>query len=332
MKRFLALFVCLACAGTLAAENAALTITNGEANWLYYSVDPAFTTPGAEAAGAADFFSVLDKARFGALPPGGSQRVQGLSAGAHALVGFWVTDKTAFYGVFRLSVSLAPGQNKAITLKKTAALASRETATGPVPVKETLPDSPIVIDGAFADWEPYPAVAVFPPTSAPEQFTVQDKDGARNLPIRNSASWGRAGTQLLTVKALWRAEALYLYASSSCPIDPGLSIFLYLFDDRKSAEPNRYTMEIPIVDASGEGKVLLWQRGVKESTAIGTFRTNGPALEASIDFAALPDALRIAFFDRYSIDLKTDYHDAARGLYEEFYFTTLVCNEIYRQQ
>ncbi len=332
MKRFMALLVCLACAGTLAAQTASLSITNGEANWLYYSIDPAFAAPGPVKAGGADLFSVLDRARFAALPPGGSQRIGGLAAGAHEVVGFWVTDKTAFYGVFRLEVSLSPGLNKAVTLKKTAALAGGETKTGPVAVKEALPDSPIVIDGSFADWEPYPAVAVFPPTAAPEQFTVQDKEGVRNLPIGNSADWGRAGTQLLTVKALWRTEALYLYASATCPMEPGLSLFLYLFENRTSAEPNRYTIEIPISGTSGGGNVLLWERGVKEPAAIGVFRNSGSALEASIDFSALPEELRANLFDRYSIDLKTDYHDTARGLYEEFYFTTLVCREIYRQK
>jgi hypothetical protein len=331
MKLVFAILACLACAGTLTAETAALTLTNGEANWLYYSVDPVLTWAPSSRTATSDLLTALDRIRFSSLPPGGSLRIDGLADGVHSVIGFWVTDKTAAFGVFRLDLSLAAGQKREYTLKKSAEVAARETPeNGIVKVTDTLASTPVVIDGDFSDWALYPAMAAFPPTAAPAQFTVQDKDGARNLPIRNSNDWERAGTKLLTVKALWRTEALYFNALASSPFDPGLSIFLYLFDDRKSTELNQYTIEIPVTDTSGGGSVLLWQRGVQDPVVVGVLRTVGSSLEASIDFSKLPETLRASLFDRYSFDLKTNYFDAARGLHEEFFFTTIDCSEIYR--
>jgi hypothetical protein len=333
MKRLIALIICFACAGIAAAQTASLALANGEASWLYYALDPVFGTARSLPAGTGEAFTALDRVRFSALPPGGTLRLEGLAPGAHTVVGFWAADNVSSYAAFSFDVRLEAGQMRTYTLKKSSALASAEAkSTSPAAVKETLASTPILIDGDFSDWANYPAVAAFPPGAAPRQVTVQSPEGVRDLPIRNSTSWGRAGTRLLLLKALWRSEALYLYASASCSVEPGLSVFLYLFDDRQSAAPNQYTIEIPLTDESGRGDVLLWQRGVEAPATVGAFRFTGSGIEASIDFAKLPAALRDNMFDKYSFDLKTDYYDAARGINEEFYFTSIDCRDIYRQK
>jgi hypothetical protein len=329
MKRFLVILLFVMGAVALSAQSAGLALVNGEPLVLYYSLDPALTVA-ANRTGTEDVFQSLDRVSFGSLPANGTLRLDGLAPGAHTVLGFWSSDNVVSYGVFSLEVTLAAGQLKSFTLKQSSVTAAKDTRTT-ARIKDTLAATPIVIDNAYTDWDPYPAIALFPGAFAPPQFSLQSKEGARSFPLKNALSWGKGGTQLLTVKALWRNEGLYFYTAAATPLAPGLSVFLYLFDDRQSSDLNQYTLELPILDDSGAGQVLLWQRGVTEPVPVGTFRDGSFFLEAFIDFSRLPAALRDNLFAKYSFDLKTSYYDSSRGVHEEYYFTSIDCGEIYRQ-
>jgi hypothetical protein len=312
----------------LGAQTTGLTLVNGETVWLYYVFDPILESRTGETGGEGQgAFAVLKNLRFNALAPGQSRRISGVMPGNHVVIGFWATGDAAEYGVFSLLLSVEERKNKIVSLKRTGALAALERKTSSV--IRALPETKIVIDNTYADWDEYPAVAVFPPSSQPAQFTYQAADGVRNLPIRNSNFWGRGGTQLLVLKAVFHDENLLLYFRGAQAFSSGLSIFFYLFDNRKSQEVNLYTIELPVNESATGGDILLWQRGEKKPVTIGEFRTAGVSLEGAVEINKLPPELRRGLFRKYSFDLKTSFHEKGRGFYEEFYFTSRLFSDIY---
>lgn len=328
MRQASAMTLLLFCAAALGAEGADLTLVNGEAVWLYYAVDPVMDSPAVGGkAGDEGTLSVQKDLSFSALAPGGSRVLAGLAPGNHTILGFWTVGNAESYGVFSVRLAVDKSAARTYTLRKTGTLTALERKT--YDFSHVLPDTALVIDGAFADWDGYPAVAVFPRGFQPSQFAYQSADGLRNLPIRNAVYWGKGGTELVSFKALAEQEKLFLCFNSTSPFAPGLSIYFYVFDDRKTRDVNLYTVEIAIGDEPAEGAILLWTRGKDTPASIGNFRAAGAALEGVIDLAALPEGVRAGLMKRYSFDLKTGFHEKGSGFYEEYFFTSRFFSEIY---
>jgi hypothetical protein len=320
----------LLCLAAAFSETADIILSNNESSVLFYSLDPDFNLTLSPSSGTTDFFTTNNRIKFSSLSPFSSVRIEKLALGSHTIIGFWGQQGASDNSVWSLQISLADGQLKKFSLKKSGAQITMNNVEGDI--KNQIPITPIVIDNSYTDWIDYPAMAVFPSTYAPERFTQQSKAGENLLPIRESNFWGKGGTQLATMKALFSAQTLYLYFSSTTPFSPGLSIFFYLFNERQENDLNFYTLEIPIETDSGEGRILLWQRGQTSYEVVGTFKTANFFLEGAVDLGKLPTLLAANLYDKYSFDLKTSYFDSVRKFYEDFFFTSAFFKDFYSRK
>jgi hypothetical protein len=327
MKQGLFVFIIFTTCAALFGQTSSLTLSNNDSVRLFYSLDPNFNISGSSSLDHAGSISNFQRLNFTSLSPGAAVRLDGLEPGTHTLIGFWATETAGDFKVWNLQFTLESGQIKTVALTKNAT--NFYSGTNENITMKRPPSTRIVIDNNYSDWDEYPAIAVFPPAFVPAQFTYQSKEGEKALAIRNSNFWNKAGTRLDSVKAVFTKENFSIYFSSSTPFSPGLSLFLYLFDERISGERNLYTIEIAIQDDSGRGKVILWERGKDSYTEIGAFAATSFSLEARIDLSALPVSLKDNFYEKYSFDLKTCYFDRLRGFYEEFFFTSVYCRDVY---
>jgi len=190
--------------------------------------------------------------------------------------------------------------------------------------------NPVVftIDNDYSEWENIPDIARFSSFYNPYYFNKEYNKNSEVQKIENSLYWGYNGTNLRQIKIVFHSPALYFYNSFESPIAEGLIIFLYLYKDRQEEEKNKYTLEFNMHPVTGNGKILLWEKGKNFSSLVGFIAVNPRNLEGSLDINALPGDLQPDFMKEYSFDLTTCYFEKRSGMYEEFFFTTIYCKDI----
>jgi len=296
--------------------------------------------------------------RFQALPPGATQRIEGLTAGSHLLLGFFAPAGAQEYPVRILGLQAGGGiEERYYTIygepslmaaktgrgrlkdftplekggRPAAEVAGRETPPGPVsPVSQVQPAGqvPIRIDNSYEDWESVPFLASFTADYAPGYFTRERFAGKfETLALDQSQHWPDGGTRLSEVKGLAAGERLYLFCSAHTAISGNLSVLLYFHNLRKPGSENSVTLELVPASAAQPGLAVLWQKG-KQPEIVGSLSSGTFFMEAEVDFRPVQAALGSSPGVRSSFDLTASYFDKAAGAYEEFFFTTLYLDDI----
>jgi hypothetical protein len=195
-------------------------------------------------------------------------------------------------------------------------------------VAEEYGRSRITIDNKYEDWKPVPELARFSREVRPYAFNREKNGSLEILSIDKSTSWGHNGTNLQTIKAFLGSDNIAFNMTTYSPITDGLIVFLYLFKERNREEANHYTIEININIKNNNGNVFLWERDNANAITIGSIAVNTKELECAFSLEALPKSLGLDFLTSYSIDITTCFYDISKGIYEEFFFTTLYVNDI----
>jgi hypothetical protein len=189
-----------------------------------------------------------------------------------------------------------------------------------------LPRAAIRIDNRYVDWEAISPAASFSDATAPERFTREVPDGKESLPISDSLSWGKSGTQLDSVKSVLGDTELFFFASATTEFGERTSIFLYAYEDRGSSRPV-FTLEVPL--GSATNAVLLWRPGRETPRVVGDFAQAGFLVEARVFLNSLPGGSSFIGLEDASFDLATAYHLPNR--FEEFFHATMYVSEIPRR-
>ncbi len=191
------------------------------------------------------------------------------------------------------------------------------------PWNARIGDEPIILDNRYLDWEPHLPLVRFAQPIEPAQFILQTDEGRERVALSRAHFWGRGGTQLDTVKAVAGERAVYLKLSSHSQLTPGMSLFLFFYQDRLQSSA-RYTVEIPITD--GSGWVLLWTDGSDEPRVIGNYVSDRFVLEAQMRYDLIPQAILGQRLDNAFADIATGFSGAGR--HEEFYHARIYLSSI----
>ena len=189
-----------------------------------------------------------------------------------------------------------------------------------------LPRAPIRIDNRYVDWESLSPMASFSEATAPERFTRERSNGKETLPMSESLSWRKAGTQLDVMKAVLGDTELFFFASATREFGERTSIFLYAYENRESSRP-AFTLEVPL--ASATNAVLLWRPGQENPRVVGDFSQAGFLVEARVFLNLLPGGRSFMQVDGASFDVSTAYHLPNR--FEEFFHATVYTGDIPRR-
>ncbi|MBN1523588.1 MAG: hypothetical protein JW904_03800 [Spirochaetales bacterium] len=311
MNRIAFIIIFLVLSGVLFAEPGEITLSNSETSNFYYILDPQLGSSSPD----GDTFTSLDMTKFTSISPGSSVRIMNLTIGTHHIIGFWGMPGTKEYSAWTLSFSIRDGEAKTFAL--------RQKNLSGVKSANAIEYREIKIDNTYTEWEVYPLLAAFSKFYSPSRFKLQTKDSIREAPLSAAQYWGRGGTSIEKVKGFYGDTSFYLYFETSSRISSGLSIILYLFANRNPENKNYYTIEIVMDDTTGEGKILLWTRDIKEYMVVGKVRSSGFSAEAEVEIARLPEIVQKYLFDYYSFDLAINFFDERQGLHEEFFYTTL---------
>ncbi|RPJ08932.1 MAG: hypothetical protein EHM28_02950 [Spirochaetaceae bacterium] len=296
------------------ADPGNIILSNSEPSWFYFTIDPDIgaTTPN------GDKFTSMDMTTFTGIGPGSMIKIDNLKPGTHTIIGFWGTAGTKEFSAWTLMFTIQSGEAKTFNL--------RAQATTARIIKPTF--GAVTIDNEYADWKTHMVFAAFSAAFTPAGYMFQTKDLIQDLPLAGSKYWGRGGTSLLQVKAFNDTQSINFYFQTSSRISNGMSIIMYLFADRTPNMKNTFTVEMIVDENTGEGKVILWQRGQEKYTVIGTILCSSFEAEAKIELSKLPALLAASLVSSYSFDLVTNYFDPIKGLHEEFYYTTLFFRDI----
>jgi hypothetical protein len=198
--------------------------------------------------------------------------------------------------------------------------AQDQTQANPAPV--------IVIDNNYSEWDKIPEQAVFTKQFSPYYFNKEQKSKAIPMPITQSVYWGYNGTQIRVLKAFATTASYYFNLSTFSPLCKGTIFFLYLYKGREAGVENQNTIEIAVNGSSGENSVLLWSVGSESPVIIGKCVYDTTQLECEVSLNLLPVKLRDELPLFTSFDLTSCFFDSAKGIYEEFFFTTIFFKDI----
>ena len=254
------------------------------------------------------------------VPPGGVSPLLNIRHNAY-LVGLFVQPGQPAYPVAAVQVDSRAGT---IVISRNQVLhddAGQQLTVRPW--NAPIGDEPIILDNRYLDWEPHLPLVRFAQPIEPAQFILQTGEGRDRVALSRSHFWGRGGTQLDTVKAVAGKRAVYLKLSSHSQLTPGMSLFLFFYQDRRQASAG-YTVEIPITDASGW--VLLWTEGSDEPRVIGNYVSDRFVLEAQLRYDLIPQAILGLRLDNAFADIATGFSGAGR--HEEFYHARIYLSSI----
>ena len=183
----------------------------------------------------------------------------------------------------------------------------------------------IRIDNSYQDWREVPALASFTRYFNPYYFNRETVGTRQRFTIDRSVYWDRGGTRLREIKGAVAEDAIFFYIGSETNFARELSIFAYIYADRRGV--NRYTLELMPARTANGGYMALWSHdgAVRE---IGSLRNTSFSLECRIPWDELPADFRGPEAGDLSVDITTCYHEAASGTYEEFYVTTLYARDL----
>jgi len=320
------------------AESGVITLSNKENYWFYFCIDPeGVNEPPTE---SIEFYSKVlgfynEKIiPFLSIPPSTTKNIKGLYEGSHLLLGFWGIPNAEAYPVWNTSFVLKTGESRAFNLYQQSHQQMVKSNKTIIPENTTEQEEQrigadfIAIDNVYDDWKMLPRLASFSKSFNPITFSRQTKNGIQVLPIEQSSFWGRGGTQIIEVKALLTDEHIYLYFSSHTRFTGGLSVFLYVFEERKKNRNNYYRIELLVDDTSPNGKAVLWQQGKQGFDTIGVLKNSSFYIETRINLKNLPKILLSNLKKSYSFDLVTSFFDNVQGAYEDFFFSTIYFKDI----
>jgi hypothetical protein len=350
----------------VSAQGRTVVLQNPESLTLHYLLDPqalAGFDPGSSVFPNVvyDFFTAdvaADEAPtvFAELGPGQTRRLEELSEGPHLLVGFFaVAGQREFpVRVVTLQAGGALSERYYAVYSEPALVrvrAGRGRLAGYSPVSAGAGGTSaqaggtsaqagtglrggmfrFQIDNQYDDWEAIPPLLVYPGGYAPESFTRERYGGASEvLPIASARHWDRGGTSLSELKIVNDAQGIYLYAAARTAIDPNLSIFFYFQGEEEAGRegaPNQLTLELVPSHGEEPGLVVLWERGQRPAI-VGELASGNFFLEARVDKMRLQRALLAADPEVSFFDLTTAFFDRGALAYEEYYYSSVVLQEI----
>jgi hypothetical protein len=187
---------------------------------------------------------------------------------------------------------------------------------------------PITLDSDYTDWDHVPDTATFTRQFNPYYFNKEVKGTATALPISESVFWGYNGTRIREVKTLRTNTSIYFYLGTIPPVTNGLIYFMYIHKLKEKDMKNEYTIEVSVNETEGTGDILLWTYGVAKPAVIGKCLYDTKVIQGEVTLALLPEILSKKLVDFYSFDLTSCYFDKPKGIYEEFFYTTIGFKDI----
>ena len=191
-------------------------------------------------------------------------------------------------------------------------------------------ETPVTIDNGYMDWQDIPAMVVFSSTYSPVYFARELDGDVEQFKVERSLYWKKGGTLIREIKSLADGENLNLKIEAYSNFAKEVSIFLYLYPRRDEERLNSFALELITGNGDIPGAVLLWERGRDLPKTAGSLKNGSFLLECSISIAQLPQSLTAGRFEELSFDVATCYHEAASGMYEEFFFTTIYLKDVVR--
>lgn len=242
------------------------------------------------------------------------------------VVGFTVRAGSAAYPLWYLTVPPKPkrgGQGTILQLSAAKPLPGPGGGLSLKPSDIDLPAAGVRIDGRFVDWLKYPDLLSFPVASLPQRVVQSGEGGSRAVPVEQSLSYSKAGTDVEHVRMARSGDDLMVMVSSHSVMGKGLSYLFRLYaNDQESA--NRYALEIPVEDKGGP--VLFWTAGRKEAQIVGNYAAADYYVEARFKLKSLPPALAKLFAGDWFFEVSSAWSDAAVS--EEYYWGRVAASAV----
>jgi hypothetical protein len=358
MKRHLAGLVALGLAAFAWAQPSSVLLSNAENIDLHYVIDPPGLagpdTSSAVFVGRVVSFlaETTPEITFRRLEPLGIQRVEGLSEGTHLFVGVFQVRGATGLPVRVIRLQAGGGiEERLYTIYREPATVLAKAGTGRLAGIGATDSGSGVASAAGAGatggsgsssgagaiemlstfWRGVEPVVTFTGAFEPELVVRQTTQGSTIIPFARATFWGVDGVRLRELRLVRRPQELAFRVQTFGSMSANESLLLYLQEDRKSGADNRLTIElVPSTDITG-GYVLMWNRGSSRPVIVGRFTQQGNILVGRIRYS---DASTYVDLKNPAGDLTADvctaHHEAARGVYEEFYHATIRLDDLPR--
>jgi len=349
MKRIIlaaaiALTACVLCFG----QGSGVSLQNQENAPFYYVVDPkelADLSPGSPllASRIAGFFATRDGVTFASLAPNATVKLDGLADGSHLLVGFFaVQDLTEypvrvitlqadsrvgerFYAIFASPalLSIAKDSGRIASFAHAGGEGNPEGQAGGI-------EAPAAAQPAAAETPPsgLQPIATFSAGFTPAFFTRERPGDFSVLPISDSRAWALTGTRIAAISGSLADGMLKISLSVESGFAERVSYFLYVFGSRSPGKDNQFTLEIQPRAEGRRAACLLWQKGIRAPTLVGSVNSTDSTVELDTAAGQFPPALISGIGETATIDLTAGWFDRGLGTWEEFYYTTFSIGDI----
>jgi len=333
---------------TAAFAQGGVSLQNQENATFYYTVDPkelAGVSAGSPllASRIAGFFATRDGVTFASLAPNATVKLDGLSDGAHLLVGFFAVEDLTQYPVrvITLQVDSSVG-DRFYSIFASPALLSIARDSGRIASFAHAGGGGNAGDqagaiAAGATTQPAPAetapsglqqIASFSAGFTPAFFTREKQGDFTVLPISDSRAWALTGTRIQSISGSLGDGALKISLSVEGEFAERVSYFLYVFGTRSPGKDNQFTLELQPRTEGSRAVCLLWQKGIRTPMLVGNVTATDHTVELDTSAGNFPPSLFSGIAPSATVDLTAGWFDRGLGTWEEFYYTTFSMGDI----
>jgi hypothetical protein len=171
-------------------------------------------------------------------------------------------------------------------------------------------------------------IATFSSAFMPAFFTREKKGDFSVLPISDSRAWALTGTRIEAISGSLIDGTLKISLSVAGGFAERVSYFLYVFGSRSPGSDNQFTLELQPRAEGTRAVCLLWQKGVRAPTLVGTVTSTDRTVELDTAAGQFPAAVISGIGATATVDLTAGWFDGALGTWEEFYYTTFSIGDI----